>query len=157
MDPLSYPSSLYTRPHLWQIAGGSGPPVPPLWIRAWINEKIDSIYFCGNNSVRIVELLWLKDYGFQLWLYHHLFNHYKDPRQNCSLVAWHKWVPKMTYVIALSLSLFTVKLWVNCKRQNDIPWPRLLITVICYFIHSQFSVPGADNKILPFFFSASIF
>ena len=34
-DPLSYPSNLHTRPHLWQISGGggSGPP-PPLWIRA---------------------------------------------------------------------------------------------------------------------------
>ena len=30
LDPLFYPSSLYKRPHLWQISGGgSGPPVPP--------------------------------------------------------------------------------------------------------------------------------
>ena len=31
LDPLSYPSNLHTRPHLWQISGGggSGPPVPP--------------------------------------------------------------------------------------------------------------------------------
>ena len=36
LDPLSYPSNLYTRPHLWQISGGggSGPPAP-LWIHAW--------------------------------------------------------------------------------------------------------------------------
>ena len=29
MDPLSYPSNIHIRPHLWQISGGSGPPVPP--------------------------------------------------------------------------------------------------------------------------------
>ena len=34
-----YPSSLYTRPHLWQISGGGGggipdPLSPPLWIHA---------------------------------------------------------------------------------------------------------------------------
>ena len=34
MDPLSYPSNIHIRPHLCQISGGSGPPVPPpLWIR----------------------------------------------------------------------------------------------------------------------------
>ena len=37
-------------------------------------------------------------------------------------VARHKWVPKMTYIIALSSPLFTVKLRVNCKRKNNIPW-----------------------------------
>ena len=34
LDPLSYPSNIHIRPHLWQISGGSGPSPPPLWIRA---------------------------------------------------------------------------------------------------------------------------
>ena len=28
LDPLSYPSNLHTRPHLWQISGGGGGPDP---------------------------------------------------------------------------------------------------------------------------------
>ena len=79
-------------------------------------------------------------------------------------VAWHKWVPKMTYVIALSSSLFTVKLRVNCIRKNNLPWhtvnlygPDCWLEYFFYFIHSQCSVPEADNKISLFFFFASIF
>ena len=72
-------------------------------------------------------------------------------------VVWHKWVPKMRYVIALSSSLFTVKLQVNCKRKNNIPWHTvnlhgLLITVFFYSIHSQCFVPEADHKIYLFSF-----
>ena len=69
-------------------------------------------------------------------------------------VAWQKWV---THVIALSSSLCTVKLRVNWKRKYNISWhtvnqhdPDGWVRVFCYFIHSQCSVPEADNKI--FFF-----
>ena len=44
IDPLSYSSNLYTRPHLWQISGGGGQyPRSPLWIRAWCLTKIMNV------------------------------------------------------------------------------------------------------------------
>ena len=50
LDPLSYQSNLFTRPHLWQISGGGGvrnsaPPPPPLWIRACFTWNVKSVIY----------------------------------------------------------------------------------------------------------------
>ena len=75
MDPLSSPSSLYTRPHLWQISGGgSGPPVPPpLWIRACSQSESSAailFFLIGpkhTNLVKDVEILLSAKFHWKLF------------------------------------------------------------------------------------------
>ena len=73
MDPLSYPSNIHIRPHLWQISGGSGPPPP-----STLDPRMHFSVFIGkwkdngrplNQSCEALQLNITRSVIFQLYIF----------------------------------------------------------------------------------------